>query len=438
MSPTRAELKREARAAALAVGVFLAFYFAPLDAPRLRGAVIESLALVQWYAREHMVFGLLPAFFIAGAIAAFVSKGAVMRYLGARAKRAVAYTVASVSGCVLAVCSCTILPLFAGIYSRGAGLGPATTFLYAGPAINVIAIFLTARVLGAEIGVARAVGAIVFSIVIGLLMHLIFRKDEAVRAGDSFGEQEREHERPIAHTLGFFAAMVAVLAFANWSEAAATSPLSQWILEWKWSLTAGAGAGLAFLLVRWHGVPPSRMAIAAAPVVVLAVLFRGNPMVPFVAGIVAVTAVGISTAGEPREWVGGSWGFAKDILPLLLAGILIVGLLLGRPGHEGLISTEWVASFVGGNSLRANLVASMAGGLMYFCTMTEVPIVQGLVGAGMGKGPALAFLLAGPAVSLPNILILRRVIGTRKTATYIALVVVMSTLTGAMFGLLRG
>ena len=430
------DLRRELRTFALIVGAFLAFYFVPLDAPRLRGAVIESLALVQWYAREHMVFGLLPAFFIAGAISALVSKAAVMRYLGARAKRVVAYAVASISGCVLAVCSCTVLPLFAGIYSRGAGLGPATTFLYAGPAINVIAIFLTARVLGAEIGIARAVGAIAFSIVIGLLMHLIFRKDEVVRADRALGQPEPEHDRPILHTLGFFAAMVALLAFANWSEAAATSPLSQWILRWKWSLTATAGLALAVLLVRWYGVPPRRMAAAAVPVVILALVFRGSPMVPFVAGVAAVAAVALSSKGGPREWIGGSWGFAKDILPLLLAGILVVGLLLGRPGHEGLISTHWVGGLVGGNSLRANFVASMAGGLMYFCTMTEVPIVQGLLGSGMGKGPALAFLLAGPAVSLPNILILRRVIGTRKTGTYLILVVIMSTLTGALFGAL--
>ena len=429
-------LRRELRTFALIAGAFLAFYFVPLDAPRLRGAVIESLALVQWYAREHMVFGLLPAFFIAGAISAFVSKTAVMRYLGARAKRVVAYAVASISGCVLAVCSCTILPLFAGIYSRGAGLGPATTFLYAGPAINVIAIFLTARVLGAEIGIARAIGAIAFSIVIGLLMHLIFRKDEVVRADRALGQPEPEHDRPILHTLGLFAAMVALLAFANWSEAATASPLSQWILRWKWSLTAAAGLALAVLLVRWYGIPARRMAAATAPVVILAIVFRGSPMVPFVAGVAAVAVVALSSRGEPREWIGGSWGFAKDILPLLLAGILVVGLLLGRPGHEGLISTDWVGGLVGGNSLRANFVASIAGGLMYFCTMTEVPIVQGLVGSGMGKGPALAFLLAGPAVSLPNILILRRIIGTRKTGTYLILVVIMSTLTGALFGAL--
>lgn len=429
--------RRELRTLALMAGVFLAFYFAPLDAPRLRGALIESLALVRWYAREHMIFGLLPAFFIAGAISAFVSKASVMRYLGARAKRVVAYAVASISGCVLAVCSCTILPLFAGIYSQGAGLGPATTFLYAGPAINVIAIFLTARVLGAEIGIARAAGAIVFSVVIGLLMHLIFRRDEGIRADRTLAEPEPAHDNPILHTLGFFAAMVALLAFANWSEAAATSPLSQWFLRWKWSLTAAAGLTLAVFLVRWYGVPVRRMAMAAAPVAILALVFRGNPMVPFLVGVGAVSAVAVSSRGEPREWVVGSWGFAKDILPLLLVGILVVGFLLGRPGQEGLISTHWVGGLVGGNTLRANFVASMAGGLMYFCTMTEVPIVQGLVGAGMGKGPALAFLLAGPAVSIPNILILRRVIGARKTGTYLILVVVMSTLTGAMFGALK-
>lgn len=429
-------LRRELRTLVLMVGVFLAIYFVPLDAPRLRGAVIDSLELVQWYAREHMIFGLLPAFFIAGAISAFVSKGAVMRYLGARARRAVAYAVASVSGSVLAVCSCTILPLFAGIYARGAGLGPATAFLYSGPAINVIAIFLTARVLGAELGVARAVGAIVFSVVIGLVMHVVFRKDESLRADQALDGPEPPHERPIGHILALFATMVAVLAFANWSPEAATSQLSTWVLRWKWSLTAAAAFSLAVLLVRAFGVAPRKMALAAVPVAATAVVFRGNPAIPFTFGVGAMAVVALSSPGEPREWVAGSWRFAKDILPLLLAGILVVGLLLGGPRGEGLIPTHWVDSLIGGNSLRANLVASTAGGLMYFCTMTEIPIVQGLLGSGMGKGPALAFLLAGPAVSLPNILILRRILGTRKTATYVALVVVMSTLTGVLFGML--
>jgi uncharacterized membrane protein YraQ (UPF0718 family) len=431
-------LKRELRAFVLIIGVFLAFYFAPLSHPRLSGAILESFSLVQWYAREHMIFGLIPAFFIAGAISAFAAKSTVMRFLGARAKRVVAYAVASVSGCVLAVCSCTILPLFAGIYSRGAGLGPAMTFLYAGPAINVLAIFLTARILGAQIGIARAVGAISFSIVIGLAMHSIFRKEEVRRADQSLSMPEERHDRPVGGIVALLAAMVGVLVFANWAGISSASPVWRWVFAWKWSLAAGAGVALAVIMVRVLRVPAWKTAVALAPAVALAVAFRDNPLPAFAAGVAGFATVAAAAKGESREWATETWGFAKDILPLLLLGIMIVGFALGRPGHEGLIPRAWVEGLVGGNSFQANLVASMAGGLMYFCTMTEVPIVQGLLGAGMGKGPALAFLLAGPAVSLPNILILRGIIGTRKTLTYVTLVVVMATLTGGIFGLMAG
>ena len=429
-------LRTEIRIFLLILGAFLVFYFAPLGSSRVAGAVMEALALVQWYAREHMIFGLLPAFFIAGAISAFVSKGAVMRYLGARARRSVAYAVASVSGSILAVCSCTILPLFAGIYARGAGLGPATAFLYAGPAINVMAIILTARVLGAQIGLARAIGAVGFSIVIGLLMHLLFRKDEARRADQALAEPEPEHGRPIHQTLSVFAMMIALLAFANWQASAGTAGLSHAIYSAKWPLTGLTAIGLGAVLVAWYRVRLSWAIAGAIPVVAIALLSHGNPVPAFVAGVAAVTVIALASGGETRAWVEGSWDFAKEILPLLLAGILVVGLLLGRPEAEGLIPSRWVIHFVGGNSLRSSFVAALASGLMYFCTLTEVPIVQGLMGSGMGKGPALAFLLAGPAVSLPNILILRSIIGTRKTVAYLILVIVMATATGTIFGAL--
>lgn len=429
-------LRNELKIALFVLGVFLVFYFAPLESSRVRGAVMESLALVQWYAREHMVFGLLPAFFIAGAISAFVSRGAVMKYLGARARRSVAYAVASVSGSILAVCSCTILPLFAGIYSRGAGLGPATAFLYAGPAINVMAIILTARVLGAQIGVARAIGAVAFSVVIGFIMHLIFRKDEVRRADEALAEPEHEHGRPIYQTLSVFVAMIALLAFANWGRPADPAGLSYAVYSAKWVLTGVAAIALGAVLVVWYRVRLSWAIAGALPVVALAVMFPGNPTPAFVAGVAAVTVVSLASRGESREWVLGSWDFAKDILPLLLTGILVVGLLLGRPEAEGLIPSRWVIHLVGGNSLRSSLVAAVASGLMYFCTLTEVPIVQGLMGSGMGKGPALAFLLAGPAVSVPNILILRSIVGTRKTIVYLILVVAMATVTGTIFGAL--
>jgi uncharacterized membrane protein YraQ (UPF0718 family) len=431
-------LRNEIRTLVLVLVAFLVFYFAPLQDPRVRGAVMESLSLVQWYAREHMIFGLVPAFFIAGAISAFVSKGAVMKYLGARARRTVAYAVASVSGSILAVCSCTILPLFAGIYARGAGLGPATAFLYAGPAINVMAIILTARVLGAEIGIARAFGAVGFSIVVGLVMHLIFRRDEVKRADDALAEPEPNHGRPIYQTLCVFAAMIALLAFANWGRPAEGSGVASAVYSSKWLLTGAAGVALGAILVAWYRIRLWLLIAASLPVVALAVVVRGNPIPAFLAGVAAVTVVSLLSGRESREWVEGSWDFAKEILPLLLAGILVVGLLLGRPEAEGLIPTKWVVQLVGGNSLRSSFVAAITSGLMYFCTLTEVPIVQGLMGSGMGKGPALAFLLAGPAVSVPNILILRSIIGTRKTVVYLTLVVIMATATGTVFGALTG
>lgn len=429
-------LRGEIRIFLLIVAIFLAFYYVPLESERVSGAVIEALGLVQWYAREHMLFGLLPAFFIAGAIAAFISKSAVMRYLGARAKRHVAYAVASVSGSILAVCSCTILPLFAGIYSRGAGLGPATAFLYAGPAINVMAIILTARVLGPQIGVARAVGAITFSIVIGLIMHAIFRRDEAARTEETLSAPEPEIDRPLGHSLTFFAALILLIAFANLGESVSGAGFWHAAYSVKWLLTGAAAALIAVLLGTWFRLKTWHLIAAAIPVAVLAALRVGAPIVPFIVGVAGMTVVSALGTRETREWIEGSWGFAKDILPLLLVGILVVGALLGRPDHEGLIPTAWVVRLVGGNSILSNFVAAVASGFMYFCTLTEVPIVQGLMGSGMGKGPALAFLLAGPAVSLPNILVLRSIVGTRKTLVYLALVLLMATGTGLVFGLM--
>lgn len=423
------------RAVVVILAVFLVFYFVPIEGGRLGSAVMEALMLVQWYVREHVLLGLLPAFFIAGAISAFVSRASVMRYLGAHASKFMSYAVASVSGSVLAVCSCTILPLFAGIYSRGAGLGPAMTFLYAGPAINVLAIFLTARVLGGELGVARAIGAIAFSVVIGLVMHFFFREEESARAEAALSDPRPEHGRPLWQSMAVFAVTVAILALANWHSADG-SGISETVASIKWPLTAAFAAVLGFLLIAWFGARIRVVAGAAAAVALSALFPEGRPVVPFLVGIAGLVAVTWSGKGELREWLAGTWGLAKDILPLLFVGILVVGAMLGRPGHDGLIPSAWIATLVGDNSVLSSFVAAVASGLMYFCTMTEIPIVQGLMGAGMAKGPALAFLLAGPAVSVPNILILTSIVGPRKTAVYLCLVLVMSTAIGSMFGVL--
>jgi hypothetical protein len=344
-----------------------------------------------------------------------------------------------VSGTILAVCSCTILPLFAGIYRMGAGLGPASAFLYSGPAINILAIVLTGAVLGPEMGIARAVGAIVFAVVIGLAMHFIFRKDEAEKIVAAAGMPEPEVSRPLWQNALYFAAMVGILVFANWGSPTGDTGLWAAIYTAKWSITAFFAAALAVILVAWFKVGKWRMLIIASPAVVLALAVPDYPLLPFVVGALGLstlTATSKDDDGELREWFATSWDFAKKILPLLLIGVLIAGALLGRPGSEGLIPSTWIAGLVGGNSLWANLFASVVGAFMYFATLTEVPILQGLIGAGMGKGPALALLLAGPALSLPNMLVIRSVMGTQKTVVFVVLVIVMATLSGLIYGAL--
>ncbi len=373
--------------------VFLAAYFIPFQQTTVQNAIGEAFALLQEYARQHVLLCLVPAFFIAGAISVFVSKASVIKYFGAQAKKILSYSIASVSGTILAVCSCTVLPLFAGIYTRGAGIGPATAFLYSGPAINVLAIILTAKVLGYKLGLARALGAIVFAVIIGLIMHLLFNKEEEKnREKSNLIEGEEKEARPLWKTTFYFAVMVAILVFINWGKSSPELKVWYVIYQAKWYIGAALLAVLTWMILAWFKKP------------------------------------------ELKEWIFSTWIFAKQIFPLLFAGVLVAGFLLGRPGHEGIIPSQWVARFVGGNSLGANLFASVAGALMYFATLTEVPILQGLLGAGMGQGPALALLLAGPALSLPNMLVIRSILGTRKTLAYIILVVIMATITGMIYG----
>jgi uncharacterized membrane protein YraQ (UPF0718 family) len=414
------------------LAVLAALWFLPVGTPRLDAALLESFQLARWYTREHVLLCLVPAFFIAGAIGVFVSQASVMRWLGPRAPRPLAYGVASVSGTVLAVCSCTVLPLFGGIYKRGAGLGPASAFLYSGPAINALAIILTARILGFELGAARAVGAVLFSILIGLAMAGIFRAEERSRAVAATTLSIPEPRLSLGRQATFFALLVAILVFANWAPAA--SGVWAAIFAAKWALTALAAAALLAVLVGWLGLATWRALAVAAATGLAAALVPAHPEVPFAVGFAALVAVLAGDEGELGEWLAATWGFARQILPLLLAGVLAAGFLLGRPGHEGLIPSAWVAGALGGNSLAANLFAAVAGAFMYFATLTEVPILQGLLGSGMGKGPALTLLLAGPALSLPAMLVLRSLLGWRKTIVYVSLVVVMATATGLLYG----
>ena len=433
--------KNEWKPLAMIIAVFVACYYLPVDwlqqSQRVGNALWESLHLVKWYAQEHVLLCLVPAFFIAGAVGVFVSQAAVMKYLGPKANKVLAYGVASVSGGILAVCSCTILPLFAGIYRMGAGLGPASAFLYAGPAINILAIVLTASVLGPQMGVARAIGAVTFSIVIGILMHFFFRKEEMEKVAAAGTMPEPEVIRPLWQNALFFASMVGILVFANWGRP--TEPTGLWhtIYAAKWPITGLFALTLAAILVVFFKVNKWRMLIAVSPAAALAFIFPEHPALSFVAATIALsvlTSTSQENDGEMQEWFETSWDFAKKILPLLFWGVLIAGALLGRPDQEGLIPSGWIAGLVGGNSLWANLFASVVGAFMYFATLTEVPILQGLIGAGMGKGPALALLLAGPALSLPNMLVIRSVMGTKKTAVFVLLVIIMATISGLIYG----
>jgi len=388
---------KEGQKLALIVAVFLAIYYAPLGNARIQGAVLEGLYMLQEYARQHVLTCLIPAFFIAGAMQNFISAQSVMRYLGKGAKQWVAYAVAAVSGAILAVCSCTVLPLFMGIYKRGAGLGPATAFLYSGPAINVLAIIMTARVLGWKIGLARAVGAVLFSVVIGLIMARVFREEESERQKGFADAPVDSGGRNLAQTASYFGVLILILVFAAWGKPAERIGFFYDIYAIKWYLTSAMLVVLAYMLIRWF------------------------------------------ERDELSLWMTSTWDFAKRILPLLFGGVLVAGFLMGRPGIDaGIIPSEYVARVVGGNSLLSNFVASIVGAFMYFATLTEIPIIQGLVGSGMGQGPALALLLAGPALSLPSMIVLNSTLGFKKTFVYVCLVVVMATITGMAFGVLAG
>jgi len=427
--------KMEWKHLAWIMAVFIGCYFLPVGYQRFDNAMLEAFHLVKWYAQEHVLLCLVPAFFIAGAIGVFVSQASVMKYLGPEANKVLAYGVASVSGTILAVCSCTILPLFAGIYRMGAGLGPATAFLYSGPAINVLAIVLTATVLGPTMGIARAVGAILFSIVIGLLMAFIFRNEEQEKPSVPIAMMEDENIRPLWQNALYFFSMVGILVFANWGKPQSADGLWAVIYNGKWLITSGFGLLFAAILVLWFRVRFWKVGLVTAVVAIAAFAVPDHPAIAFTVGFVGLSVITSLDDGELGQWFSTSWDFAKQILPLLLIGVLIAGALLGRVGNEGLIPSEWVAGAVGGNSLRANFFASFAGAFMYFATLTEVPILQGLIGSGMGKGPALALLLAGPALSLPNMLVIRSVVGTKKTVVFVSLVIVMATITGMIFGM---
>lgn len=415
------------------VAVFAAAYFIPVEHIRVQKAILDGFYMLQDYARKHVLLCLVPAFFIAGAISVFLSKASVMKYLGPAANKILSYSVASVSGTVLAVCSCTVLPLFAGIYRMGAGIGPATAFLYSGPAINVLAIILSAKVLGWQIGLARAVGAVSFSIVIGLLMALTFRKEESKKQAPFMPEAEAG--RPLWQDTVFMGSMIAVLVFANWAQPAEPEGVWNFIYQAKWYITGLFGLLFGYTIVRWFGAKLVPAIITAVVVALSAVAFPQWPLLSFSVGIAGLVYILKASSDETKNWAAAAWIYTLMIAPLLLGGVLAAGFLLGMPGTDnGIIPSRWVSGLVGGNSISANFFASIVGAFMYFATLTEVPIVQGLLGSGMGKGPALALLLSGPALSLPSMLVLRSVLGTKKTLVFILYVIILSTFAGMLFG----
>lgn len=429
--------------------IFGLIFFLPIGSERFMTAIYATLDLSKWYAQEHVILCLLPAFFIAGVIAVFISQGSVIRYFGANANKWLSYTVASVSGAILAVCSCTILPLFTSIYKRGAGLGPAVAFLYSGPSISILSIILTWSILGTEMGVARMVGAILFSVIIGLVMAFIFRKEEKVKQEEQMNFEAPPAKRPMSQTMFHFFTLVFILVAANWGAPASGDTSSVWfyIYNYKWYITGFLALMLAWSLIKILKIKWQWVMMGVVATVLSALLvnqFIPNPklapMVPMIVGIAALSVVTLFDKNdeENREWTLSAWGFAKQIMPLLVIGVVIAGFLLGSTHDNvaipGVVPNEWIEWAVGGNSLFSNFFASITGAFMYFATLTEVPIVQGLLASGMGKGPALALLLAGPSLSLPNMLVIRGVMGTKKTAVYVSLVIIMATFTGLIYG----
>jgi hypothetical protein len=407
----------------------------PIENPNFKSALNEAFVLAKWYAQEHVLLCLIPAFFIAGTIAVFVSQASVVKYFGGKAKKWVAYLVAASSGTILAVCSCTVLPLFSSIHKRGAGLGPAVAFLYSGPAINILAIILTARILGFELGIARIIGAVSFSVIIGLIMAFIYRKEEKEKSDAQLTMPDIPEDRPMWQTATHFFILVAILVFVNWGKPDTTEGFWYFMFANKWFITGLFGLAFALSMIYIIKVKKLFVALGTLAVIIAGIIFYNNPLISFIVAVAATTIVLSFSEDEPNEWLGETWGFAKQIMPLLAAGVLVAGFLLGSQGNpNGIIPNEWIANLVGGNSLFSNFFASITGAFMYFATLTEIPIIQGLIESGMGKGPALALLLAGPALSLPNMLVIRAVMGTQKTIVFVSLVIVMATVSGLIYG----
>jgi uncharacterized membrane protein YraQ (UPF0718 family) len=436
-------MKREMKIFAALIGIFLSAYFLPLSNPKIQDAIQEAFRLLQWYARNHTLACVVPALFIAGAIITFLSQNSVMRYLGPNANPVLAYAVASVAGCVLAVCSCSVLPMFAGIYSLGAGLGPATAFLYSGPGINILAIFLSARVLGFSIGAGRFIGAVAFSVIIGLLMTVIFRKGERAKVEAALQVPEPEKpRRHIAKTALFLTCMILFLVFSDWYNPGNVTVKTTDGRQFKAVVIHETKDMVRLQLEEYLGENKMGDKIELQKTEIADMQEQKTWVITlhhirwYLAGLCGLAVLIMAwqwfKRDELRQWMNNTWEFTKLLVPLLYGGVFIVGFV------SVLLPEKQVSQWVGDNSLRSNLVASVIGAFWYFATLTEIPITQALMNLGMHKGPVLALLLAGPALSLPNILVIRKVMGNAKTTVFILLVVIMSTVAGMLFGSLWG
>ncbi len=432
-------MNREWKIGAALLVIFLLAYFLPLSDPKVRTAVVEAFKLLQWYARKHTLACVVPALFIAGAIITFLSQASVMRYLGPKSSKPLAYSVASVSGGILAVCSCSVLPMFAGIYRLGAGLGPASAFLYSGPAINVLAIFLTARVLGFSLGAARAVGAVAFAFVVGLLMAAAFRREEQAKVGAALQLPEPEKpKRPLWKTVLYFVCMVAFLVFSDWYDPGDVVVQTADGQRFRAVVVQETRDETVFQLKEdWRGrAAGEKVSLAKASLAtvedaktwVIAVLHIKWYLAGAMGLAVLLMAWRWFEPDELREWMHNTWDFTKLLVPLLFGGVFVVGFV------ATLLPETLVGGLVGDNSLGSNLVASVIGAFWYFATLTEIPICEALGKLGMHQGPMLALLLAGPTLSLPNMLVIGKVLGWRKTLVFVILVVIMATLTGILYG----
>ncbi len=348
------------------------------------------------YLSAHVLMCLVPAFFIAGALSALFRKEAVTKYLGPDTPRHISYPVASAAGLLIAVCSCTILPLFAGIWKKGAGLGPAVTFLFTGPAVNVLAILYTGSLIGWDIAAARGILAVIFGMLIGLLMGFIF-------------ERAKKRIAPNASTR-----IEPIQAISDTS----TSVEGRSMME---RLIDGRVAVLFVLLV-------VILVIGASPLPMALRL----PVVAAVAVLTAFWAVRTNSREENEGWMRETYFFIKMILPLLLVGVFVAGVA------SELIPEDVVVEYLGDNSLRANAIAVGFGIFMYFPTLVEVPVARMFLDLGMAKGPLLAYLLADPELSFQSVLVTRKIMGTRKILVFVGLVAVLCIAAGLLFGLVGG